>query len=942
MTKTLMRSAAWSPLVIALYAVAAAADPVTGTVVDGSGTRGLQGAEVTIVELGQTAVVGADGSFRFGDVPAGSYTVRAKFAGAVDDVRPIVVSDGGAVSIDFVLSPLPSELAGVTQVDDVLVIGQRSNFLSAISRQRSADTVQTVLTRDAIGQFPDQNVAEALRRAPGINVLNDQGEGRFVSVRGLDPNLNSSSINGNRVLATGGDNRSVALDVISSDLIESIEIKKTLTPDMDGDTIGGSIDITTTSSLDRRRNLFTVSLEGSYNDLNEKTSPKASFDFVYKVNDRFGIAGGVSYYNREFATDNIEMDGWEEDGGAVYAEDLEYRDYDVTRERYGATLSLDFRPNDSTQLYLRGLYSKFDDTELRTRLVFGFEEPTSTTANSATFDSADGRIRVERDLKDRREIQSVRTLSAGGRTDVGAWRFTYDLAWSEADQVEDGSIDPIVFRRDFEDPGELGVTIDYTDLRLPRYSIDFGQALFLDAGEYEFDELERTTEEDAKDKEFSARFDAAYDMALGDGSLELQFGAKARQRDKRQNFIIDIFDGNTDGLTLADVVGRQSYGLATIDPIPGLSEIRDLVRGGYGSFERNDLDSDFATNAESFSAEEDIYAGYGLLRFENASLRVIAGVRVEHTEGQLKGQRVDLVEEGAVVGGVALTEDTLFITPVQFDVSYTDWLPSVNVRYELAEDVIGRFGAFRSVVRPSFGQQAPRFLIEENDANERSGEFGNPDLDPYKAWNFDATLEWYFAPQAVLQGGVFYKTIEDYIVAAEFENGTFNGIAYDEAVIPINGEDATVFGVELSYGQALTFLPGPFDGLLVNFNYTYTDAEGDVLGRTIPLPASSEHTFNAVLGYEKGPLSLRVAGAYRSGYLDELGGDAESDRYVDSHFQVDLSGKYRLTPNVQLFGEVVNLNDATYTAYQRGPGRDRLLQYEEYSWTAKFGVRLNF
>lgn len=245
-------------------------------------------------------------------------------------------------------------------------------------------------------------------------------------------------------------------------------------------------------------------------------------------------------------------------------------------------------------------------------------------------------------------------------------------------------------------------------------------------------------------------------------------------------------------------------------------------------------------------------------------------------------------------------------------------------------------------MRPSFGQQAPRFLIEENEDNERSGEFGNPDLDPYKAWNFDATLEYYFAPQAVLQGGVFYKSIEDYIVEAEFENGVFNGIAYDEAVIPINGEDATVFGIELSYGQALTFLPGPFDGLLVNLNYTYTDAEGDVLGRTIPLPTSSEHTFNAVLGYEKGPLSLRAAGAYRSGYLDELGGDADSDRYVDDHFQVDLSGKYRLTDNVQLFAELVNLNDATYTAYQRGPGRDRLLQYEEYSWTGKFGVRLRF
>ncbi len=940
MKLSLLVGAAIAPLALAL-AMPALAGPVSGTVADSSGTRTLQGAEVTIVELGQTTTVGADGRFRFADVPAGNYTLRAQFAGAADSVRPITVSATGEVSVDFSMMPLDD---GSAQVAEVLVIGQRANFLSAIARQRSSDTVQTVLTRDAIGQFPDQNVAEALRRAPGLNVLNDQGEGRFVSVRGLDPNLNSASINGNRILATGGDERAVALDVIPSELIESIEIKKSLTPDMDGDTIGGSIDIATTSSLDRRRNLYTVSVEGSYNDLNEKTSPKGSFDFVHRLNDQFGIAGGASYYNREFATDNIEVDGWNVSGaGVTYAEDVEFRDYDVTRERYGATLTLDYRPNASTQLYLRGLYSKFDDTELRTRLIFGFsEEPRSGSNNTATFDSADGRIQVRRDLKDRREVQSVRTFSAGGRTDAGAWRFTYDAAYSEADQQENGSIDPIRFQSRFQTPGALGVTLDYSDLNKPNYRIDFGQANFVNPSRYGFTLLERTTREDAQDREFSLKGDAAYDTTFGGNSLELKFGGKMRQREKSLDFVFDVYDGYDGTFNLGNVPGSQTYGLAVIDPLPGLQQVRDFFNTNLARFERNDLESEFASNAESYAADENILAGYAQARIDTGTLRVIGGVRIEHTDTELSGSRLELVEEGAVRNGVELDEDTLFITPVRFDRDHSDVLPSLNVRYTVAPDVIARFGAFRSVVRPSFGQQAPRFLIEENDDGERSGEFGNPDLDPYKAWNFDATLEYYFAPQAVVQGGLFYKSIEDYIVEAEFENGVFNGIAYDEAIIPINGDDATVFGVELSYGQALTFLPGPFDGLLVNLNYTYTNAEGDVLGRTIPLPTSSEHTFNAVLGYEKGPLSLRIAGAYRSGYLDELGGDAESDRYVEPHFQVDFSGKYRLTSNVQLFGELVNLNDATYTAYRRGPGRDRLLQYEEYSWTAKFGVRLNF
>lgn len=941
MKLSLFVGAAMAPLVLAI-ASPVWAGPVVGTVSDASGTRSLQGAEVTLVELGQSASVGPDGEFRFGNIAPGTYTLRARFAGAREESRQITVPATGTLNVDFVLSPIIS-VAGEAVVDEVLVVGQRANFLSSISRQRAADGVATVLTRDAIGQFPDQNVAEALRRAPGINVLNDQGEGRFVSVRGLDPQLNSSSINGNRVLATGGDDRAVALDVIPSELIESIEINKSLTPEMDADTIGASIDITTTSSLDRRRNLYTASIEGSYNDRNEITSPKGAFDVVYKVNDRFGLALGGSYYDREFATDNIEADGWSEtDDGGVYAEDLEYRDYDVTRERYGATVSFDFRPNDSTQLYLRGLYSKFDDTELRTRLIFGFEEPTAVTADGATFDSGDAPIQVVRDLKDRREVQSVRTVSAGGRTDAGPWRFTYDLAWSQADQQENGSIDPIEFEREFEEAGELGVTIDYSDLRRPAYDIDFGGAAFVDPTEYGFNAIERTTREDAVDEEFSAKFDAAYDLQLASGSLELKFGGKARQRDKQNLISYDFYDGFDGDFTLADVLGEQTYDLAVIDPVPGLAEVRDFLSGGFAQFERNDLDSTFASVAESYTAEEDIYAGYGQAKFETGALRIVGGVRVENTQSTLNGSRVELVEEGAERDGVVLEEDTLFITPVSFERDYTDWMPSVNVRYELAEDVIARFGAFRSIIRPTFGRQAPRFLIEENDENEREGEFGNPDLDPYKAWNFDATLEYYFAPEAVIQGGIFYKQIDDFIIDAEFENGTFNGVTFDEAVIPINGDEATVFGVELSYGQALSFLPAPFDGLLVNLNYTYTDAEGDVEGRTIPLPASAEHTFNAVLGYEKGPLSLRAAGAYRSSYLDELGGEPDEDRYIKPHFQVDLSAKYRVTPNVQLFGEIVNLNDATYTAYQNGPVRQRLLQYEEYSWTGKFGVRFDF
>lgn len=242
------------------------AGTIIGTVSDPSETRGLQSAQVRIIELDRVVTTDRDGGYRFADVPAGTYTLETRYVGA-DTIRTsVTVSDTGIASADIVLR------SGAN--NEILVIGQGANQASALSRKREADGVTSVLTRDAIGQFPDQNVAESLRRLPGVNILNDQGEGRFVSVRGLDPNLNSSSLNGVRIPSPESDVRSVALDVISSDLIESIEVKKSLTPDMDADTIGASIEINTVSAFDRKKDLLTAKVEGSYNDYSDSESER--------------------------------------------------------------------------------------------------------------------------------------------------------------------------------------------------------------------------------------------------------------------------------------------------------------------------------------------------------------------------------------------------------------------------------------------------------------------------------------------------------------------------------------------------------------------------------------------------------------------------------------------------------------------------------------------
>lgn len=911
----------------AVLPTAAIASEITGTVSDASETRALQGAEVRIVELGRVVEAGRDGSFRFTDVPAGTYTLEARYSGADVVTRTVTVAETGSVSANILLGTDGT----------ILVVGQSASLSSSLSRQRAADGVESVLTRDAIGQFPDQNVAESLRRLPGINILADQGEGRFVSVRGLDPELNAASINGTRIPAPESDVRSVALDVVAAELIESIEVKKSLTPDMDADTIGASIEINTTSAFDRRKDLLSVKLEGSYNNYADALTPKGSLDFSTRISENFGIAGGVSYYRRKFESDNIEGADWTvSDDGIAYAEELQYRDYDVERERIGATLNLDFRASDSTKLYARGIYSQFSDQEYRGDVILIMDEQpvaAQSSDTSAFFTDEDGRIEVRRRMKDRYEEQKIKSVTVGGETETGPWKLTYSAAWAEASERENGSIDPTRFRARFDGDG-VDLNFDYADPRRPIFTVSGNTALFNDPAEYGFNELEQSVLSDARDREFTLRGDVAREFALTDGTFTVQGGVKSRWREKTYNFDGILFDGYDGDYTLADVLGGQTYRILDLGPLPSQRGPTDFFNQNRDNFEIGDVDTAINSAASDYAIDEDVLAGYLLGRFDNSELRVIGGVRVERTRNDIRAF-------------VTQTDgDDVFVTPNRVTRSYTDWLPSLTLRYEPARNTVLRLAGYKSLVRPKLSNLAPRVLVNEDD----EAEFGNPNLRPYRAWNIDASAEWYFGNNSALTAGVFWKSIKDFVVTLnDPEPGSVFGVDYESATTFVNGETAKVKGLELSFSHRFASLPSPFDGLLINANYTYTDAKGTVFDgdnltdpRRITLPSASKHTFNAVLGYEKGPLSLRAAGTYRDKYLDELGGSAEEDRIVDQHFQLDLSAKLRVTKGVRLFAEWVNVTDAPYFAYQNFAGAKRILQYEKYSWTAKFGVTASF
>jgi len=930
--KTSFRIAA-GLLASASFATIAHAGEVAGSVHDASGVRPLQSASVRIVELNRSAETDRGGNFIFGDVPAGTYTLEARYVGAEVTTQSVSVAANGRIASNF---DLPAIGGG-----DILVTGQTANLTSALSRQKAADGVVSVLTRDAVGQFPDQNVAESLRRLPGVNILNDQGEGRYVSVRGLDPDLNGTSINGVRMPAPESDARSVALDVVSSDTIESVEVKKSFTPDMDGDFIGASVEIKTTSAFDSKKNRYSLSAEGSWNDYSGKVTPKGSFDFTQKLGDDFGIAGSVSYYKRKFETDNVETGGWNvDDSGNAWAESVEYRDYDVERTRINAALSADWRVSDTTKAYVRGNWAQFDDHEYRRRTTLDFSDfdgPSSSTDSSATFDSDDERITVERDLKDRFERQRIRSVAIGSDTDTGTWKFNWQASYAKSSEKETFSIDPTRFRARFNEG--VVVATDYANKYYPTYAVTADpDSEFNDASAYEFNKTELTTLSDSQDEEWAVKADLARTFAGDNGDFTVQAGAKARWRKKSYDFNMNYYelaDGAPD-YTLADVLGKQTYRLVDMGPVASKTGPADYLLSNPDSFVINDYESALNSAVSDYSVREDILAGYAMARWDSSTLRVIGGVRMERTHNELNGSLV--TDNG---------DDTITIDPLNYKRNYTNWLPSLTLRFSPQQNLVARAAGYKTIVRPKLSQLAPRNTI--NDDLEL--EVGNPELKPYQAWNFDAGFDYYFTNNGALSIGGFYKSVKDYTYSYNSkESGVYNGIAYDELTVPVNGDTATIAGLEASFSQVFSMLPSPFDGLLTQINYTYTYARGTVfsdddgtqIARRIALPNASKNTFNVVLGYEKGPVSLRAAGTFRDKYLDEVGDDAETDRTVNQHFQLDLSAKYKVTENIRLFADWVNVNNAKYFAYQNLGGAKRVLQYEEYGSTVKFGARVTF
>ena len=906
------------------------ADSIEGRITDANNKVYFQGAQVQIKELDLTTVSERDGSFRFANLPEGDYTLVIKYIGSDDVLQKISVVKGQVLSKDFVIGDANNN---DKEIDNIIVYGQRAGQASAINRQKNANKLVSVVSSDGIGQLPDQNAAEALQRMPGIFIERDQGEGRFVGIRGIDPNLNNVTINGLNVPSPEAGIRSVALDVIPSELISSLEVSKTVTPDMDASAIGGSIEVKSLSAFDRNGRSYALTAQASHNELASETSPKLSGSYtdIYSLggSTQLGIAGAVSWFKREFGSHNMETDGgWgmfeyeDADTGEEVevfgAEEIEQRLYTIERERLGAALNFDLYTSATDKYYLRTLYSEFSDDEYRLRNQFKYDKGqidlSTNSNNSAQFYDA----KMERDTKDRYEVQEILSVSSGGENQFGDWLVEYNVGYSKASEAEPDRIDS-TFAAKGLDLGYLSSgPIPQLDFSAESQSLN---NFILDEVVYENNLSE--------DEELSFALDISKDFVWNNHNGQVKFGGKYRSREKFNRVNAEIYDGGFINDIGDDISaeffnsGKVSFNLGDFGPGLSQHQLSDYVLENLNNFELNSLESDIETMGNSYTSDEDVLAIYAMVSFDINDWNIVAGVRYEDTNFSTTGNKVDLIVDD--VSG----EEVVDISPWHGSKDYADFFPSINVRYNINDKLISRFAYTQTIARPTFSDTAAYQLIETEVSEEnseiiveRKAEAGNPDLEPYQASNLDLSIEYYPGHIGMLSAGLFYKDIDNYIIKQEVQdNGHWEG--FEEVVQAQNGGNASLTGLELAWNKTFK------SGLLLGANGTFVNADEK-------LPNQADTVGNVMLGFENNNISLRLSSTYKSENFKFVDNDA--DVYQDAHMQIDFSAKYYLNATTQFYFNAVNLNDEPYYLYHGETQYN--YQYEEYGRSFELGMTL--
>jgi len=900
----------------------------------------IEGAVVHVAGTNRSAHTAEDGVFRLGDVSPGTDTIVVQRLGFAPDSFVVHLEPGATVQQDALLQPIPTLLSSI--VVSAERMGETQS--AALERQRSADNLVNVLPGDEIRALPNFNAAEAAGRIPGVAIERDEGEGKFVQIRGTEPRLSNVTVDGTHLPGTEEGDRIPKLDDVPAEVLSAIEVSKTLTADMDADAIGGSVNLVTKMPEGLPRGY--VSGQYGATTLQSKDAYQGGFTYGGRYgNDRLGFLLGVTGDKNNRAIDDVEP-AWSVDGsGRSYPVEWSQRDYNYYRERYGVAGDLDYRFNERSSFHIKGLWSLFRNWG--TRYVTDISSGGDSAAAGATGYGTG--VDVVRQVEQRRPTEQLWGLNAGGKHDLDGAILDYTVNYG-------GTRQSVLDHRtsNFEYSGASGLTLRYdaSNITTPLYQWA-GAAQAAAAADPANYALAKYSEGDGLTTGHDLGGGANLLLPYRWGNAPASFKLGVRYRDEEKAFANRESQFRATGnLLLTQVLSSFSdpgfYSNVTsqypMGPVPSDVASKAWEDANPSAFTNT---TDSVGNAlASYTGAERIYAAYVMNDVDIGQLHLNLGLRVEQTRSSYVGHVASTPTDTA---GNATGPTT--VTTVPGSQTYTDLFPSVQLRYAVDDNTNLRFAVTRAIARPNYSDLAPSLSGNlgptfRNDFTNLSA--GNPNLRPQHAWNFDLLFERFLPSVGVVSGGVFYKSITDFILTREF---TYNGpyALFDgyKGTQPQNGGDGHLFGVEVDWVQHLTFLPGLLGGLGFDANYTHISSQVvvDTTGRKAPLLRQAPDLANVAVTYDRGPLSARIAWTYNGADITAYGDGtptANGDNYFYAHSQIDASAIVTLTRNVQVQLQVLNLNNAVFGFFNGTPDQAYNVQREYYGRTFFVGTKLGF
>ncbi len=889
---------------------------LTGRVLDKE-QNPLPGAVVHIDGYAYTAVTDMDGVYTFAKLPTGTHQLMVDYIGFESVRTTLSVSNDTRNVKDISMSDTS------TALKEIVVCGVFSDQQKAINKQKGNVNITHVVSADQIGKFPDSNIGDALKRISGINVQYDQGEARFGQVRGTPAEFSSVTINGSRIPSAEGDIRNVQLDLIPSDMIQMIEVSKTLMPDQDGDAIGGSINLVTKSSPARFS--LSVTAGSGYNWISQKAQTNLGLTIGNRLLDgRLGFIAAGSYQNAPAGSYDTEFLWEKTDVGEIYLNDYQIRQYFVTRERQSYSLSLDYKFNDYNKIWLKGIFNNRNDWENRYR----------TTLKDITPEGkADVRIQTKGgspgERNARLEKQRSLDLTLGGENHAGIFDIDWKMGYARAseERPHERYIDFRLKKQQFQ--------FDLENPREPWAYPQEGSTMVLD-DQFSLKELTEQWQE-IVEEDYKVAVD--FKTELSERS-SIKFGGKYVIKTKRREcdfyeytpvneteFLKTAFENTVDKSTRQFMPSDKYRAGSFIDA----KYLGSLALNDGSQFAKEQVAAELANN---YDARETVAAAYARIDARlSDNLDLMGGLRVEHTALRYTGRNYD--DE----------TDKVTETPPSKS-NYINFLPSLILKWEPKKDLIVRIGYNQSLSRPKYSALVPGMHISRSD-NEIK--IGNSDLKATTSHNLDLNAEYYWKSIGLVSAGIFYKHVDGFIVDEVIYNKEYDNTVWTKFTQPKNAGNAHIAGMEITYQRDFGFIHPSLKCIGFYGTYTYTHSkitdfnfEGRENEKGLSLPGSPKHTANASLSFERWGLNARLSYNHASAFIDEMGTSAFYDRYYDAVDYLDANLSYTFGEKVKftIFADCTNLLNQPLRYYQGS--KDHTMQAEYYGIKLNGGFKINF